>query len=555
MNTPLKDFLGRLALPPAGRARRVSSNEQPNWSDGNFDMTPLPPGTVLEMPVLQGPGVLNHLWFTSHSGGVNELNALTLRIYWDGRAEPGVEVPLADFFAVGQGTPAPVESVPVQVSPSGSLSCYWRMPFARSARITVTNDHPDRWSGLYWQADWTELDSLPPGTGYFHARYRQEFPAGSGRDYLVAELAGSGNYVGTVLSVTLAQDGWFGEGDDFFFVDGEKVPGLQGTGTEDYFNDAWGFRARTGAWFGQPRWEGDAAGDSGVCYRWHVLDPIPFRHTLRFTLEHKGNHPDAVDGWFFERPDYLSSVALWYQLGEPAPWPALPGWPERCVPWCRTHLVTSFCTARWHAAGPPRVETHGFFGARPALAWCGHEPGATLTIPFRVAQAGRYAVRLTAFASPGGGRATAAVGTAPAQELCLDAPGFEEQDINLGVHDLAAGEQELVVRPAAGSAGTVLLEQLRLLALPPAGGRAVKGPTEAHFVRLGIARAAYAHRLAYGAVPESLEMLVERGLLPERYLRDENGHPLTARFTGEALVVSSARGGWEHTVRGLDARR
>ncbi len=73
------------------------------------------------------------------------------------------------------------------------------------------------------------------------------------------------------MSVTLAQDGWFGEGDDFFYIDGEKVPSLQGTGSEDYFNDAWGFRPRTGHWFGQPRWQGDNAGDSGVCYRWHLL--------------------------------------------------------------------------------------------------------------------------------------------------------------------------------------------------------------------------------------------------------------------------------------------
>ena len=132
----------------------------------------------------------------------------------------------------------------MQVSPTGSLTCYWRMPFARSARIVIRNDNPDRGAGLYWQVDWTKLDSLPPDTPYFHARYRQDYPAPSGRDYLIADLAGQGRYIGTVMSVTLAQDGWFGEGDDFFYVDGEKVPSLQGTGSEDYFNDAWGFRPR-----------------------------------------------------------------------------------------------------------------------------------------------------------------------------------------------------------------------------------------------------------------------------------------------------------------------
>ena len=109
------DLLGSVTAPPRGRNRRISSNEQPNWNDGNFDMTRLAPGEVFEFPVLDGPGVINHIWFTSHAGGVNELNAISLRIYWDGREEPGVEVPLGEFFAVGQGSPAVVESVPVQL--------------------------------------------------------------------------------------------------------------------------------------------------------------------------------------------------------------------------------------------------------------------------------------------------------------------------------------------------------------------------------------------------------------------------------------------------------
>src|SRR5579862_2937026 len=188
------DLLGTLAAPPVGRNRRISSNEQPNWNDGNFDMTRLAPLQTFEFPVLKGPGVINHIWFTSHAGGVNELNALSVRIYWDGREEPAVEVPLGEFFAVGQGRPAVVESFPVQVSQTGSLTCYWRMPFAKSARIVVTNDNPDRASGLYWQVDWVELEALPPDTAYFNAQYRQEYPAVMGRDYLIADIEGQGNY-------------------------------------------------------------------------------------------------------------------------------------------------------------------------------------------------------------------------------------------------------------------------------------------------------------------------------------------------------------------------
>jgi hypothetical protein len=170
------------------------------------------------------------------------------------------------------------------------------------------------------------------------------------------------------MSVTLAQDGWFGEGDDFFCIDGEEVPSLQGTGSEDYFNDAWGFRPRTGPWFGQPRWQGDRAGDSGVCYRWHVLDPVGFTKSLRLTIEHKGNHEDDLEGFYVERPDFLSSVAFWYQTGEPKRFGGLPAWHARRVPWRQQHLVRAFRQARTTGSAKVAVQTQGFFGARPLLA-------------------------------------------------------------------------------------------------------------------------------------------------------------------------------------------
>ncbi len=119
-----RDPLSALAAPPVGRNRRVSSNQLPKWNDANLDMTLLPPGKSLGLPLLEGPGMITHIWFTSHAGRVNELNALSLRVYWDGREQPGVEVPVGDLFAVGQGPLASVESVPVQVSPSGALSCF-----------------------------------------------------------------------------------------------------------------------------------------------------------------------------------------------------------------------------------------------------------------------------------------------------------------------------------------------------------------------------------------------------------------------------------------------
>ena len=99
-------------------------------------------------------------------------------------------------------------------------------------------------------------------------------------------------------------------------------------------------------------------------------------------------------------------------------------------------------------------------------------------------------------------------------------------------------------------------EMLRLLPLPPEATRAVKTHHEAHFIRLGIGRAVYAYRLAYGQVPDSLEVLVKADLMPPRYLSDENGKPLRSRRDGDYLVVESTGvEPWTYRWQGLDARR
>ena len=555
-----RNVLGALARLPAGRNRRISSNQQPEWNNSNMDMTVLTPGKVFELPILDGPGVITHIWLTSHAGWANELNALSLRIYWDGRSEPGVEAPLGEFFAVGQGRPAVVESLPVQVSPSGALSCYWRMPFAESARVVVANDNPDRTAGLYWQVDWVELDDLPADTPYFHAQYRQEYPAKAGSDYLIADLAGRGQYVGTVMSVTLAQDGWWGEGDDFFYIDGEPAPSLQGTGCEDYFNDAWGFRPRTSHWFGQPRWQGDNAGDSGVCYRWHVLDPVGFARSLKVTLEHKGNCAEDTDGFYLERPDFINSVAFWYQTGEPKRYGYLPPYPERRVPWQHHHLVRAFRQA-W-TTGPAKVQvrTTGLFGARPVLGWPNTMVGTRLSLPFTVEQAGRYAVRLTAAGAPDHGVYDVQLdGKTVLAAADFHAPEEQELDLLLGSRELSAGAHVLsfrAVKTGATGAKPMAVEMLRLLRLPPESRRAVKTDNEAHFIRLGIGRAVYAYRLAYGTLPDSLETLVKVNIMPRRYLTDENNQPLRSGREGDFFVIESTGPvGWKHRWQGLDARR
>jgi hypothetical protein len=548
------DILGNLATAPIGESKRISSNEQPNWNDGNMDFTSLLPGATLEMPLLEGPGVITHVWMTSHAGLIEDLNCLSLRIYYDGRDAPGVESPLGTFFAVSGSRLAAVNSFPVVVSESGSLTCYWRMPFAKTCRIAVTNDHPTRMIGLYWQVDWTSLPSLPPDTLYFHAKYRQEHPAAKGSDYLVFEGRGRGRYVGTVMEVTLAQDGWFGEGDDYFYIDGEKVPSLQGTGSEDYFNDAWGLRHRSTDWFGAPLVEGYTAGDSLLCYRWHAPDPVHFHRSLRVTMEHKGNGTESTDFWYLERPDFISTVALWYQLGEPSPFGSLPPYRERRPPWRETSMLAARRSIRVDDPASIGVDMQGLFGIRPSVRWTSPPGGARLVVPFAVDRGcDRCAVRVVAHAGPRMGVFDVSVdGREAARGVDLREAEDGSRTIALGVHALNDGAHELAF--VSQGTGDLSVESLRVLPLPPAAALPVKRPGhEGHFVRLAIGRAVYVHRMVEGGLPASLEALVSARYLEERFLRDENGRPLAGGVCDDRFVVTATawRGAWE----GVDPRR
>ncbi len=299
---------------------RESSADQ-EWEDGNRDARQIQAGKTLELCNIKGPGRIAHIWFTIKALDRFYPRTLVLRIYWDDNINPCVECPVGDFFGVGHGVDVSYSSAMFQVSSEGrARNCYWPMPFKKSARVTVTNESSKNVQALYWYIDWQKLDSFTDDMAYFHAHYRQSFPCEKGKDYVVADITGCGHYVGTVESTRLHERGWFGEGDDRFFIDGEKAPSLKGTGTEDYFCDAWGYRKFNYPYYGVTIWDGFDAGALCSTYRWHVKDPVSFRKSLKVTFEHKGSvhRQSEKDKWFVERLDDYASVAYWYQL-EPHP--------------------------------------------------------------------------------------------------------------------------------------------------------------------------------------------------------------------------------------------
>ncbi len=393
--TENSSLLNDLTKASNGRSMRSSSTD-PNF-DENGDSKEIASGETIVIADLDGPGIITHIWNTSASLNPFSARALVIRIYWDNAEKPSVEVPLGDFFGLGHGATKDFQSLPVSISSHGrSRTCFWRMPFKKHAKITITNESDGYGPAyFYYYVDWEKVDKLDDDVLYFHARYKQQTPAKPG-DHVILDTEGKGNYIGTVYSVQQVQTGWFGEGDDRFYIDGEKHPSIQGTGTEDYFGDAWGFREFSGQFQGVSLYEGVLAGDRLTAYRWHILDPIRFQKSLKFTIEHRGSkineNGDQISS-SSERADWISSVAFWYQTPIAYSKSDLPDANKRIAPY-KIFIASSLEMK----ALPNKVKKEVV-----AVHFAPETPDAQIEFKFDVKEAGNYKISAVLAKGPFGG--------------------------------------------------------------------------------------------------------------------------------------------------------
>jgi len=275
---------------------------------------------------IKGPGSITHIWITVDPKAYRDC---ILRFYWDDEKSPSVEVPLGDFFANGHQLRYNVNSLMVAVNPSGGFNCYWPMPFRKSCKITVENQRWEEISGFFYQISYS-LQEVPATAAYFHAQWRRSTtPKGKPEHVILENVSGRGHYVGTFVAWTQLANGWWGEGEVKFFMDGDRdSPTICGTGTEDYFGGAWCFGETFNSPFlGYPLWHKEAGEvPKHGLYRWHVLDPIRFEKNLRVTVQALGWRPN---GKYLPLEDDIASVAYWYQTEPHGKYPVLPGIRER----------------------------------------------------------------------------------------------------------------------------------------------------------------------------------------------------------------------------------
>jgi hypothetical protein len=252
------------------------------------------PGQTVVLADLAGPAEIRGLRATVKCSQRYFWRKLLLRGVWDGSTWPQVLAPLGPFFGFDWYT-AEYGSL-ITGCQKGQCYFYYPMPFRRSGRLELTS-HLSLPAEVTFEVKWAPRPNLSADALYFFARWRHE-PRSQTFDYPFLETAGRGHFVGVALAVDHPSPGWWGEGDEKVWVDGDQFPKWIGTGSEDYFGDAWGIRYLPEPSFGCSYDQGPR-----TCpYRWHFMDHIPFTDKFRMTLE---NYPPYDKEY--------ATVAFWYQ--------------------------------------------------------------------------------------------------------------------------------------------------------------------------------------------------------------------------------------------------
>ncbi|WOO40927.1 glycoside hydrolase family 172 protein [Rubellicoccus peritrichatus] len=310
------------------------------------------PGETYTVAEINESGCVQSIWMTP--AGVPYRN-LILRIYYDGQDLPSVECPVGDFFASAYtkfDVFAQISSLAVCVNPGNAFNCYWPMPFRKGFRMTIENRDPKESLLLFYQVNYV-LQDVPEDTGYFHAQFRRTNPLEYGKVHTILDgVRGRGHYAGTYMAWGVNNNGWWGEGEIKFYLDGDipegeatdeavaehggsRFPTICGTGTEDYFCGSYNFENKatkqyqeyTTPYAGLPHIvRPDGVYESQTrfsLYRWHIPDPIHFQEDIAVTIQALGWRSG---GRYMPLQDDLSSVAYWYQA---LPTPAFPELPDR----------------------------------------------------------------------------------------------------------------------------------------------------------------------------------------------------------------------------------
>ncbi|WP_246067113.1 DUF2961 domain-containing protein [Paenibacillus koleovorans] len=227
-----------------------------------------------------------------------------------------MEAPIGDFFGVMHGKKFyPINTPYLAVSAESGYSCYFKMPFARSARIELEGGEKSK--TVYLMVDWHRY----PGQELkearrFAARWRREMPTQSyGEDYLILDADGPGQLLGFVYGVRLIdnEDRWSHGGGDNIYIDGlGQYPAyIRGIGGEDTFGAGFGGALHNPPesylYQGIPYYVHEDTGEARpaqrlVGYRFYENESIHFEESIHVRFGSMSNDICSTVYWYQEKP-------------------------------------------------------------------------------------------------------------------------------------------------------------------------------------------------------------------------------------------------------------
>lgn len=442
---------------------RLGTHPGPAYPDQETDTisVEVAPGERVPVITLTGARAITSLRatvsdLTNRAEEIAAMRELTISIRWDGSETPAVWSPLGDFFGTAIGLNR-YRSLVSGIDDDGRCYSFWYMPFEREAAIVLGNDGPH---GRRISLEVTHAPLTRPAADYgrFHAKWHRDafLPTRADRwpDWTVLTTQGRGRFCGMMLHVWNPRAGhnrqfgreghfWWGEGDEKFFVDGEKFPSIFGTGTEDYFGYAWCLPDLfQQAFHGQTLTQNNKGHQ--VVHRWHIADSVPFQTSFDGYLEkyfpnHWPTHYAAVAYWYLDPsgidlygPHTLTERTGYYDLTD-----ANEGENLRIV------SITGG-TAEPQIVMKDRGSGDSIFSGGAQLWWKEGRPGDQLTIALPVTLTGRYRVRLGMARAPDYGIARIRFnGQAPLHPIDFFERTLEPVEIDLGEFDLKRDEVPL----------------------------------------------------------------------------------------------------------------
>jgi hypothetical protein len=313
-----KDYLQNILKPGAmpflrdSKLMQVSSHTAKGEKN---NMIMIPAGkseTILQVP---GPGVITHICFRIDSNDPWFLRRILIKMFWDKETNPSVEVPFGDFF--GSGFSFRPYSTPYIGMSDDGYTFSFPMPFNEQARIVIVNETGQDIRGFYYRIDYQKTKSrINKNLGYLNAYWHRDVNTDYDSDYTILNTTGRGYIVCVNMSIqSYSKRLSYPDGNAKVFADGEKLTLINGAGTEDYFSIGRYFSKQE---FANP-YSGLVLKDDSLArisvYRFHIEDPVRFKKSINFMIEHGFNNKDIAD---------YSSTVYWYQTEPHVKFPPVP---------------------------------------------------------------------------------------------------------------------------------------------------------------------------------------------------------------------------------------